>query len=96
MESLNNIVAWFAENGMPLEHFPEEGDFREMYQFDGVTWTEGGYLSLLVQFYVGINGLGKHGVFGDITFCDGSSIDITCSEDSWLEDMVPWIKEFIK
>jgi hypothetical protein len=85
---MDKVLQLFASLGFPLTHFPENGDFRELYQYDG------GLKGVVVQLYFSINGVGKLGTFGIIDQPDGSSMDIACSVEDWDKpDWVEWVKK---
>ncbi len=84
------LLALFAGLGFPLEHFPSRGELVECWQYDG------GYDGVVVWLKLGTNGLGRTGVFGDITFPDGSATDITATLDGWVADMRGWVTTCLK
>lgn len=88
------ILSFFESINMPLEHYPEDGDLGEMWQFDGA--DESG-VGPLVQVYVSTNGRGEPSLFGsvDLTDLGGSDISVAFPLETWMEDGPAWIKQHL-
>jgi len=86
------ILAYFTSIGMPLEHFPGEGEGRDMWQYDGID-NPGGWV---VQIVRGINGNNDPSVFGDLDGGLGKCFSISGSIKNWMVDMPEWVEEALK
>lgn len=88
------ILEFFESINMPLEHFPENETFREMYQFDG---TDESGRGPVVQVHVGVNGCCEPSLFGtvDLTDLGGRDIDVTFPLKTWMQDGPGWVKKHL-
>jgi len=78
---MDKIIAAFAKAGLELEFFKGDEDLRDMWQYDGF----GKKVDVVVQLCLGINGLGREGIFGTYTAVSGKGWDLSCCKADWLE-----------
>jgi hypothetical protein len=84
------ILRFFERIGMPLEHFPETEDCREVWQFDG------GEDSFLVLINPGHNARGEPSLFGEIIYPGDRGLIISAPLLDWAEGTPQkWIEEYV-
>jgi hypothetical protein len=88
MELDKSILDAFEKAGLPLEFFtPESEDGMPMWQYDG--YYDGS--NVTVQLYVGLNGLGRVGVFGDYFANSNNIYSLTCNMSDWLGEYAKYL-----
>lgn len=82
---MNAVLQFFASLGLTLTHLPEDGDYREMWQYDGYIDAQVEN-DLVIQAHTGTNGLGLPGCWVTIS-SPARNIDCeyTCTLSDWLE-----------
>lgn len=80
-EYMTIVAAAFAAAGLPLDYFPENDDFRELWQYDGFDYGK----DIIVQLYVSVNGHNRPGIFGDCEIA-GQGYDLSCCAQDWMEN----------
>lgn len=84
------ILEFFKSLGLPLEHFEENENTRELWQHDSLTVRPdgAGFTGWVVQLFMGRNGRGELSTFGEITFEEDQGLDLTFPIIDW-EDPNP-------